>query len=481
MVFSSMVFLGIFLPVVGLVYYLTPKKFRNLWLFMASLLFYGWGEPKYILIMLFSTVFDYVNGRLIGYFDAKGLHKSAGKAIVVLSCIGNLSILGFFKYTDFVIGSVNKACSTDFPLLEIALPIGISFYTFQTMSYTIDVYRGLVKPQKNIISFGMYVCLFPQLIAGPIVRYQDVAREVDERQESELLRQRGIYRFIIGLSKKVLLANQAGELYQQLQLFSGSELTAPVAWLSALMYTFQIYFDFSGYSDMAIGLGMFFGFHFPENFSHPYESASVTEFWRRWHMTLSTWFREYVYIPLGGNRKGRGRQILNLFVVWALTGLWHGADWNFLLWGLYYFLFLILEKLFLLRLFEKLTGKLGFLRHIYTMLVVVSGWVLFSHTDLSKALTWWKALFAPSYWYRGLVMFGAQSRYLWMHSLPFLLVMTVGCTGLMQSLWRRLIGGEESRVSYLCKREMGLSAILLVLSVIYLVSGSYNPFLYFRF
>ncbi len=481
MVFSSMVFLGIFLPVVGAVYYLTPKKFRNLWLFVASLMFYGWGEPKYILIMLFSTVFDYVNGRMIGYFDGKGLHDRGSKAMVVISCLGNLGILGFFKYTDFVIRSINDISGLGLSALQLALPIGISFYTFQTMSYTIDVYRGLVKPQKNIISFGMYVCMFPQLIAGPIVRYQDVAREVDRRRESETLRQRGIYRFMIGLGKKVLLANQAGEIYQQLQVFSGAELTAPVAWLSAIMYTFQIYFDFSGYSDMAIGLGMFFGFHFPENFDHPYESTSVTEFWRRWHMTLSTWFREYLYIPLGGNRRGMGRQIFNLFVVWALTGLWHGADWNFLLWGLYYFLLLLVEKLFLLGWFQKHERGPKILRRIYTMLAVTCGWVLFSHTDLSQALLWWKSLFSFDGWKRGLTDHLASSGYLWLHSLPFLVILILGCTSLPKRWWKALIGPDERREGHLCRREILLTVCLFVVSVIYLVSGSYNPFLYFRF
>ncbi|MBQ1597383.1 MAG: MBOAT family protein [Lachnospiraceae bacterium] len=481
MVFSSMVFLGIFLPIVALVYYLLPRGFRNLWLFVASLVFYAWGEPRYVLIMLFSTVFDYANGRLIGYFDSRGSSDRWRKAVVAFSCVGNLGILFFFKYTDLVIRSIDQISGVGLSALGLALPIGISFYTFQTMSYTIDVYRGLVKPQKNIISFGMYVCLFPQLIAGPIVRYKDVAREVDRRWESETLRQRGIYRFVIGLSKKVLLANQAGEIYQQLQEFSGSDLTAPVAWLSALMYTFQIYFDFSGYSDMAIGLGMFFGFHFPENFDHPYESASVTEFWRRWHMTLSTWFREYLYIPLGGNRRGAIRQIVNLFIVWALTGLWHGADWNFLLWGLYYFLLLMAEKLFLLKALDKLQGKFRAVSHIYTMFFVISGWVLFSHTDLSEALCWWKMLFSPAGWKTGLGRGLAASGYLWLHSLPFLLILTLGCTALPKRLWNSFLGGEERSYGHLKRSEIALSALLFLLSVIYLVSGSYNPFLYFRF
>ena len=318
MVFSSTVFLLIFLPVVAGIYFLCPRKARNTVLLLFSLLFYGWGEPKYILIMLFSTVFDYTNARLIGHFQDTGRNKAA-KAVLIVDVVGNLGILGFFKYTDFAIDNLNSLLNAGIPALGLALPIGISFYTFQTMSYTIDVYRGIVKPQKNILNVGAYVTLFPQLIAGPIVQYKTVEHELMYRRESVFEASRGMQRFVVGLAKKVLIANQVGALWEQISAMSAP--TAVTAWLGAIAFTFQIYFDFSGYSDMAIGLGHLFGFHFLENFEHPYESRTVTEFWRRWHISLGTWFREYVYIPLGGNRHGKARQILNLAIVWFLTGL----------------------------------------------------------------------------------------------------------------------------------------------------------------
>ena len=350
MVFSSTVFLLIFLPVVAGIYFLCPRKARNTVLLLFSLVFYGWGEPKYILIMLFSTVFDYTNARLIGHFQDAGKQKAA-KAVLIVDVVGNLGILGFFKYTDFAIDNLNSLLSAGIPALGLALPIGISFYTFQTMSYTIDVYRGIVKAQKNILNVGAYVTLFPQLIAGPIVQYKTVEHELMYRRESVFEASRGLQRFVVGLAKKGLIANQVGALWEQISAMSAP--SAVTAWLGAIAFTFQIYFDFSGYSDMAIGLGHLFGFHFLENFEHPYESRTVTEFWRRWHISLGTWFREYVYIPLGGNRHGKGRHILNLAIVWFLTGLWHGASWNFVLWGLYYAVLLILEKIFLLRWLDK--------------------------------------------------------------------------------------------------------------------------------
>ena len=294
--------------------------------------------------------------------------------MLVLSVVGNLGILCFFKYTDFALETINRLAGTQFGLLQLALPIGISFYTFQTMSYTIDVYRGETPAQHNIISFGMYVCLFPQLIAGPIVRYKEVQKEVDGRKTTISGAVHGLQRFLTGLAKKVLLANQIGALWDYIKGLGNADMSTALAWLGAIAFTFQIYFDFSGYSDMAIGLGEMFGFHFPENFDHPYESKSITEFWRRWHITLSTWFREYLYIPLGGNRKGAARQIINLFIVWFLTGLWHGAGWNFILWGLYYFVLLVLEKLVLRRVLARLPA---IIQHLYTLFFVVVGWVIF--------------------------------------------------------------------------------------------------------
>ena len=340
MVFSSFVFLMVFLPLILVIYYICPTRFRNLVLFLASLFFYAWGEPKYVLIMLFSTVFDYINGRLIERFQNRNQHKLAKITLIVDLC-GNLGILGFFKYTDFVIGSINSITGVGISLLHIALPIGISFYTFQTMSYTIDVYRGVVPAQHNILNFGTYVVLFPQLIAGPIVQYKTIAKELERRKVTMDNFAKGAYRFSVGLAKKVLLANQAGRLWDTISV--SANLSTASAWLGAVAYTFQIYFDFSGYSDMAIGLGEMFGFHFLENFNYPYMADSITDFWRRWHISLSTFFRDYVYIPLGGNRNGTLKTYRNILVVWLLTGLWHGASWNFVLWGLFFCIFLVIE------------------------------------------------------------------------------------------------------------------------------------------
>lgn len=487
MVFSSMVFLCIFLPVVFIIYYICPGKLRNLFLFIASLVFYAWGEPVYIFIMLFSTVFDYVNGRLIEHFRAEDKTR-AMKTVLAVSIVGNLSILGFFKYTDFFISSINSLTGSAIGLLNIALPVGISFYTFQTMSYTIDVYRGNVRAQKNIISFGMYVCLFPQLIAGPIVRYSDIQGEIDTRRENSSDIALGIYRFIIGLSKKVLIANKAGELYSEITSVHAENLTAPMVLISAILYMIQIYFDFSGYSDMAIGLGRMFGFHFPENFDYPYESRSITEFWRRWHMTLGRWFREYLYIPLGGNRKGLLRQILNLLIVWSLTGFWHGASWNFILWGLYYFVLLLIEKLFMLRVWKKLPEKLTFIRVIVTMFFVMIGWILFSHTDLREASLYIARLFSPEAWRSGFdytgghVSGGFKTLYAFRSCVVVMVLGIIGSTSLPHRVFSKI--NEKSgrhgndKVSDL---QMLLSLILLMMSILTLISAGFNPFLYFRF
>ena len=346
MVFSSLTFLCIFFPIVVILYGIFPVKWRNFLLLAASLVFYAWGEPRYILIMLFSTVFDYINGRLIEYFDKQQKQK-AKKRVVIVSIIGNLGILAFFKYTDMLIVSWNQITASNLYLLKIALPIGISFYTFQTMSYTIDVYRGLVKAQRNLISFGMYVCMFPQLIAGPIVRYQTIADQIDERKENNAVWVAGMQRFILGLAKKVILANQIGRLWEEISTTQMAQLSTAGAWLGAIAYTFQIYFDFSGYSDMAIGLGKMFGFTFIENFRLPYTATSIQDFWRKWHISLSSWFKEYVYIPLGGNRRGTARTYVNLWTVFLLTGIWHGAGWTFIFWGIYHGLFNVLERCFL--------------------------------------------------------------------------------------------------------------------------------------
>lgn len=483
MVFSSFVFLLAFLPIVLLLYYISPRKIRNLVLLIASLIFYAWGEPIYVLIMLFSTVFDYTNGRLIEYFSKRGNSGKMKIALIVDIC-GNLGILGFFKYADFFIGNVNSITGAGISLLHIALPIGISFYTFQTMSYTIDVYRGKVPAQHNILDFATYVTLFPQLIAGPIVQYKTVAGELSGRRTSLEDFSEGAFRFAVGMAKKVLLANQIGALWNTISHLN--ELTAATAWLGAIAYSFQIYFDFSGYSDMAIGLGRMFGFHFLENFNFPYMSKSITEFWRRWHISLSSWFKEYVYIPLGGNRKGMPRQILNLLIVWMLTGLWHGANWNFVLWGLYYGILLIAEKLFLLKLLEKLPSWIG---RIYSMFLVVIGWTVFAQTDMAGLSQYLKAMF-------GIGVAAVNSDFFYFLSCnAVLLVVLVLCSvdhrawiaGLRERQGRKFAKTADNiyeAVQSSCRLTYAkpvLMLLLLVLSYAFLVGDSYNPFLYFRF
>jgi len=481
MVFSSLVFLCLFLPGVLLLYALCPGKYRNLLLMAASFLFYAWGEPKYIVVMVFSTIFDYVNGRLIEYFDSRE-NPGGKKGILVLSVIGNLGILFVFKYTDFLIGSWNELTSSHLELLEVALPIGISFYTFQTMSYTIDVYRGQVKAQKNLIAFGMYVSMFPQLIAGPIVRYKYIEKQIQKRQALPQAWVSGMQRFLIGLGKKVVFANQIGLLWQEISGGKLQELSMGEAWLGAIAYTFEIYFDFSGYSDMAIGLGQMFGFSYPENFSYPYEARSITEFWRKWHITLGQWFREYVYIPLGGNRKGLSRQVANLFVVWILTGIWHGASWNFALWGLYFFVLLLVEKVFLL---EEMEHWWGFFRHLYGKFFIVLGWVIFSVEDFGDLRIYLKAMFGM-----GRCLWNQTAAYQWRSYGIFLLILafasTRGYQKIYQRIRRHLLRTEPefavrkgNQLLFFCYSLYTLLVLLVSLSM--LISGSYNPFLYFRF
>mgnify|MGYP002988398155 CR=1 FL=1 len=470
MVFSSTTFLLAFLPLVAILYYICPRKLRNGLLLVFSLLFYGWGEPKYILIMLFSTVFDYCNGLAIGHFRSKG-RAGGAKAVLVISVVGNLAILGFFKYTDFAISNLNGLLGTAIPALGLLLPIGISFYTFQTMSYTIDVYRGLVPPQRNIVDFGAYVTLFPQLIAGPIVQYKTVEHELMYRRESVFEASRGMQRFVVGLAKKVLLADAVGALWTDIIGVADSPSTTfvglanastPLVWLGIIAYSLQLYFDFSGYSLMGIGMGKMLGFDFPANFNYPYISASITEFWRRWHMTLSGWFREYVYIPLGGNRKGLKRQIFNLFVVELLTGIWHGADWNFICWGLYYFVLLAIEKLFLLKYLEK--GKLW--PHVYTLFLVVVGWAMFVGNDYGVGFgELFHRLFVPT---------GGVSPVYFLRNYGVLLaVSAVCCTPLIETLWNALKKRTATRVATVL--------VLLVLSTAYVVGSTNSPFLYFNF
>ncbi|MEE1010190.1 MAG: MBOAT family O-acyltransferase [Agathobacter sp.] len=481
MVFSSFVFLLVFLPLVLAIYYICPDKLRNLVLFIASLIFYAWGEPVYVLIMLFSTVFDYTNGRLIENFQNKKNDKMA-KTVLVIDLVGNLCILGFFKYTDFAIGTVNSIFGTGISLLHIALPIGISFYTFQTMSYTIDVYKGVVPAQKNILNFGTYVVLFPQLIAGPIVQYKTIGQELESRKVGVNDFADGAYRFTMGLAKKVIFSNQIGALWNTIAVTG--ELTTATAWLGAFAFTLHIYFDFSGYSDMAIGLGRMFGFHFLENFDHPYMSKSITEFWRRWHISLGSWFREYVYIPLGGNRHGLAKQIRNLLIVWMLTGLWHGASWNFVAWGLYYGILLIIEKLFLLKKMEKWPGVI---KHIYTMVIVVFGWFIFAIPDIAKPVEYLKAMF-------GIGVSGINGDFWYYVSTNIVLIIILIICSIDHKSWLtknkylnrvyRWYNGwtiDNGGKTGSAVAKTIVMVMVLLISFAFLVGGSYNPFLYFRF
>ena len=463
MVFSSLTFLQCFLPLCLLAYFVAPKAWRNGILFAFSLLFYAWGEPVYVLLMIFSIVLDYTCGQLAERYRGQ---RRAKAALLVSVCV-NLGLLGVFKYSDFLIGTVNSLFGTAIPQPNLPLPIGISFYTFQTMSYTIDVYRGEAKAQKNIINFGAYVTLFPQLIAGPIVRYQTVADELEHRECTVELFSSGIKRFVCGIGKKVLLANNIGLLWE-----AASAQTTPTvltAWLGVIAYGFQIYFDFSGYSDMAIGLGHMLGFRFLENFNYPFLADSITDFWRRWHISMGTWFRDYVYIPLGGNKGGLVKQLRNIAIVWLLTGIWHGASWNFVLWGIYFGVLLVLEKLFLLKLLKKLPAAL---RHVYALLLITLSWTLFAFIDISADFAWLGSLFSG-------VLFDSDSVHLLLTYGPMLLLCAFATTPIGKRIYDWL--NSHLKQGLLAVADCGGMLCVLTAAAAYLVSGSYNPFLYFRF
>lgn len=467
MVFSSIVFLFRFLTIFLLCYFLIPSKyikFKNLILFLFSLVFYAWGEPIYICLMIFSTVFDYINGLLIEKFGA-GTTKS--KAVLIVSLIGNLGLLGVFKYSDFLINSVNSLLSLNIPTLNLALPIGISFYTFQTLSYTIDVYRGIVSAQHNIISFGAYVAMFPQLIAGPIVQFKTVAKELDNRIHSWDNMYYGIRRFIIGFCKKIFLANNIGFIWSEILANYNTSSTLTL-WLGLICFGFQIYFDFSGYSDMAIGLGRMMGFNFLENFNYPFISKSITEFWRRWHISLGSWFREYVYIPLGGNKKGYKRQIINLAIVWLLTGIWHGAAWNYILWGIYYGSLIIIEKVFLLKHLEKRP----IIAHIYTLFFVIIGWALFGIEDLTILGAYIPGMFN----FFNNIIDNQFIYYLQNYGVLIIICIlaSINCFGKPYSKFK-----EQHPQIKLVEDIVLIGMFIICLSM--LVNSTYNPFLYFRF
>ena len=474
MVFSSLLFLFRFLPCVFILYFITPSCMKNTWknlvLFLVSLVFYAWGEPIYIVLMLFSTVVDYINGGLAGYFIQRE-NKKAAKVFVLLSVIINLSLLGVFKYTGFITDIWNQVTGMDIRVKELALPIGISFYTFQTMSYTIDVYRKDAKPERNIINFGAYVSMFPQLIAGPVVRFKEIAVYLRERKGSIEKLSYGVLRFVTGLGKKVIFANQAGEIFKTVTAYSGENLTTVSVWFGMLMFALQIYFDFSGYSDMAIGLMAIFGFDIPENFDYPYMSKSITEFWRRWHISLGTWFKEYVYIPLGGSKKSMARTFINIFTVWFLTGLWHGASWNFIAWGIYFCLFLVLEKLGLLKILDRLPALVS---RVYALTIIYFGWLLFAWEDIAHHRVFIKAMTGSA----GAGFVNNNTMYLVVSNAVLLALLIIGSTNIPAKLgtWVCL----KNEVLAVILKTLFIVGVFLV-SVAYLVNGTYNPFLYFRF
>ena len=466
MVFSSLTFLQCFLPLCLLAYFLVPQKWRNGTLFLFSLLFYAWGEPVYVVLMLFSTALDYTCGQMAERHRGQ---RGAKIALLVSVCV-NLGLLGVFKYSDFLIGTVNSLFGTAIPQPNLPLPIGISFYTFQVLSYVIDVYRGETAAQRNFIDLAAYVSLFPQLIAGPIVRYSDVAAELKSRTHSVSAAAEGVRRFTVGFAKKILLANQFGALASAYK--STQDASVLFVWLYALAFLLQVYFDFSGYSDMAIGLGRMLGFHFPENFNYPYISASITEFWRRWHMSLGSWFRDYLYIPLGGSRKGKARQLLNILIVWLATGLWHGAAWTFVLWGLWFAVLLLLEKLALLPVLEK-HRVLG---HVYTLFFVMLGFVLFDADSAAQAVSRISAMLGAG----GLPLSSTQAVY-YLKSYGPLLVLGILCATPLPKMIVAKLRKSKGAATALDVLEPLCVLIPLLLGTAFLVDGSFNPFLYFRF
>jgi len=466
-VFSSPFFLFTYLPVVLLLHYITPLRWRNGVLLLVNLIFYGWGEPVYILIMFASIAIDYTHGMIVEKCKARGSDRGARLA-VASSVVFNLALLFYFKYWDFLAETLQSVGLSFMPVRGIELPIGISFYTFQTMSYTIDVYRGDARAQHNIVNFGTFVTLFPQLIAGPIIKYKDLGDQIDHRDYRVEQFASGVQMFVIGLGKKVLLANNLGQLWDVYKVMDLSGLTTAGAWLGLTAFALQIYFDFSGYSDMAVGLGRMLGFEFMRNFDYPFISKSATEFWRRWHISLGTWFREYVYFPLGGSRVSKGRMFFNLFLVWALTGIWHGASWNYLLWGLYFGVVLIIEKGFLLKRLQRTPAAV---QHLYTSFVVMISWALFAIEDVGRIGPYLAAMFGFA---QGGAANAAAGYYLRSY-LPMLVIACVAATPLAAGLWKRL----PEKV-----RKLVLPVLLLgglVLSTAYLVDATYNPFLYFRF
>lgn len=473
MVFSSIFFLFTFLPLSLLLYWMSPAKMKNFTLLAVSLFFYAWGEPVYVLLMIASILTNFVFGIFIESELIKE-KRAVRRALFISAVVFNILILGFFKYYGFLAENINALFNADIAYSELPLPIGISFYTFQVLSYVIDVYLGKVRLQRNPVSFALYVTMFPQLIAGPIVRYSDIESQLEQRNVSASKFGEGAQRFIQGLGKKVLIANSMGALWDITQAMDMTGISVFSAWLGIIAYTFQIYFDFSGYSDMAIGLGKMFGFEFMENFDHPYISRSVTEFWRRWHISLGTWFREYVYIPLGGNRCSRIRQIRNIMAVWMLTGLWHGASWNFVVWGIYYGCLLLIEKFFLKKLIDNAPAIIS---HVYCMLAVIIGWVLFASRDIESAAAYLGVMSGAS----GNVLVDNAFIYYLKSNAVMLVISLLFSTGIFREIFEPEEISDKIRTRVSHSAAVILHAFILFMSTAYLVTETYNPFLYFRF
>ena len=473
MVFSSIFFLFTFLPLSLLIYWMSPAKIKNFTLLAVSLFFYAWGEPVYVLLMIASILTNFVFGIFIESELIKE-KRAVRRALFISAVVFNILILGFFKYYGFLAENINALFNADIAYSELPLPIGISFYTFQVLSYVIDVYLGKVRLQRNPVSFALYVTMFPQLIAGPIVRYSDIESQLEQRNVSASKFGEGAQRFIQGLGKKVLIANSMGALWDITQAMDMTGISVFSAWLGIIAYTFQIYFDFSGYSDMAIGLGKMFGFEFMENFDHPYISRSVTEFWRRWHISLGTWFREYVYIPLGGNRCSRIRQIRNIMAVWMLTGLWHGASWNFVVWGIYYGCLLLIEKFFLKKLIDNAPAIIS---HVYCMLAVIIGWVLFASRDIESAAAYLGVMSGAS----GNVLVDNAFIYYLKSNAVMLVISLLFSTGIFREIFEPEEISDKIRTRVSHSAAVILHAFILFMSTAYLVTETYNPFLYFRF
>ncbi len=456
MIFSSLLFIFWFIPIFFTIYYIVPMKFRNPVLFVGSIVFYAWGEPKYLILLAVSILVNFLAGLLIDRHRGR-----MDRAVLVAAIIFDVGMLFFFKYINFFIENINAMAHTGISKVNISLPLGISFYTFQIMSYVIDLYRGKVKVEKSMIDLGTYLCMFPQLIAGPIVVYGDVARSLKEREIDPVSIEEGVRLFVIGLGSKVLIANNAGELWNEISTMGYDNLSAPMAWLGMAAYTIQIYFDFNGYSMMAIGLGKMLGFEFPRNFDLPYTSRSITEYWRRWHMTLSGWFRDYLYIPLGGNRRGRLRTVFNLFIVWFVTGFWHGADWNFILWGLYFFVLLMIERAG----FKDYLDRHPFISHIYALLAIGFGWMLFAITDLKELMIYLSRLFV-----------GGVSNEILYYIRNYGFILILGCvlsSGAVNRLYERI----KNRGAVV----LPVLTVIFLLCIAFLADAGYNPFLYFRF